>query len=365
MLRFHLLALSHTKLGQGYSACAFTRKCELLARMLFDRGHTVYVYAPEGSQAQCTGTISVLDDATFQSVHGTYSWQTDGFKLGRDNVAYETFRRGAVAAIRGRCRPGDFLLCPFGLDHAPIADDLADQGLIVVESGIGYNDCFAPHRVYESHAWMHVQLGKEGRHLTPSFYDAVIPNAYDLADYPFPPPTIWVGHKPYFFFIARPNHDKGLSIARGIAAAVGIPLYTAGQGTPEQWAGTDNMGVLSAEDRNIWMANARAVLCPSLYVEPWCNVAVEAQLNGCPVICTDWGAFTENVVHGVTGYRCHTLPEFIGAARRVHELDRSRCRQWAEQYSLEHIGARYADYFQRLAGVYGGEAGDWYGQRVG
>lgn len=426
MLRFHLLALSHTKVSRDYSACAFTSKVRLLAKMLHNRGHHVTVYAPEGSQAECSEMVNVLDDATFQGVHGQRDWRRDGFLISRDTVTYRTFRDNAIREIGARAQPGDFLCVTFGWDHKEIADALAGRGLIVVETGIGYEATFAQHRVFESYAWMHITYGKEQRHNTPSFYDAVIPNGYDLADYPYPDgprgatgpgcaiglpgkegppgerpapfaltgkyvvggisspsgPTGTTGpdaplgstgpaypvpaYGDYFLYVARPNFDKGIGIARDIATATGIPLYTAGQGTPEQWGHSPyHLGVLSQSARNYWMARARAVLCPSLYVEPWLNVAVEAQLNGCPVITTDWGAVTENVLHGITGYRCHTMPEFIEAARNVHTLSRDACRRWAEQYSLEHIGARYEAYLERLAGLYGGEAGDFYGRRVG
>lgn len=363
-MRFHILALSHTKVLREYSACAFTNKVRLLCKMLHDRGHAVYLYAPEGSEAVCTEMVPVLDAPTFRKVHGAYDWRITGFDIGRDNVAYEAFRRNTRAALMRRAEPGDVVCATFGMNHQPIIADLPDWcGLIPVESGIGYYETFAQHRVFESYTWQALIYGKEGKHNTPSLYDAVIANAYDLDDYPSPYP-FKDADKPagdYFLFVARPNQDKGLSIAVDAARAVGLPLYAAGQGTPEQWAGTEHLGVLSVKDRAFWMAGARAVFCPSLYVEPWCNVAVEAQLMGTPVITTDFGAFAENVLHGVTGYRCHTMPEFIEAARAVDRLDRAACRRWAEQYSLEHIGARYEAYFTRLAGIYGGEAGDFYG----
>lgn len=364
---FHILGLSHTQTTREYSACPFTQKIRNLCAILTRAGHEVIHYGTEGSDPQCTEQVPVLSLPTFFKTH-RLDWRLHGFRTDRDpdNAAYHEFTRNAIAALRRRVEFGDFLLCPYGWQHKEIADRFAD--LIVVEPGIGYAHTFAPYRVWESYAWMHWCYGKEGRSVdpTPSWYDAVIPGFFDLADFPFPHPDLPDEAGSYYLFVGRPAPAiKGVEIARDVCRALGVPLYTAGQGDRSGWDSDRHLGVLSIEERARWMAGARALFCPTRYVEPFGNVAVEAALCGTPVICTDWGAFTETVMHGVTGYRCHTLPEFVEAACNVHTLSRDACRKWAEQYSLEHIGKRYCDYFERLAGVYGGERGDWYGRRVG
>jgi hypothetical protein len=57
----------------------------------------------------------------------------------------------------------------------------------------------------------------------------------------------------------------------------------------------------------------------------------------------------ETVQHGHTGYRCHTMAEFVEAARSIDKIDPEVCRKWAvANYGLARIGARYEDYFRSL-----------------
>lgn len=116
------------------------------------------------------------------------------------------------------------------------------------------------------------------------------------------------------------------------------------------------------------MAGAKAVFVPTIYVEPFGNVAVEAQGCGTPVITTDWGAFTETVIDGVTGFRCHTFGEFKRAVEKAHTLNSYAIRQHAiRNYSLEVIGEKYERYFERLSLLWNADPvnGGWYEGRTG
>jgi len=109
------------------------------------------------------------------------------------------------------------------------------------------------------------------------------------------------------------------------------------------------VGTVGAEERNELMGNAKALFVPTYYIEPFGGVAVEAQLCGTPVITTDWGVFSENMVHGVTGYRCRTYDDFLWAAQNAPSLDPYACREFAEtNYSIKRVSKMYEKYFQNL-----------------
>lgn len=175
------------------------------------------------------------------------------------------------------------------------------------------------------------------------FFDTVIPNYYDVRDYPVRKST-----DNYVLFVGRLNEDKGIRVAADAAKAAGVELIYAGQGGCRPSYGKF-VGRVGVEDRGNLMSGAIALLAPSLYLEPFGGVATEAQLCGTPVITTDWGGFTETVEDGKTGFRCHYLGEFIDAIHKAPSLDRDYIRNRAiTKYSLESIAPMYDNYFKRL-----------------
>lgn len=108
------------------------------------------------------------------------------------------------------------------------------------------------------------------------------------------------------------------------------------------------------------MGKAKAVFVPTIYIEPFGSVAVEAQLCGTPVITSDWGAFTETNHHGVTGYRCRTFQQFVDATVLAPKLNTKVIRKVAEKYSLDNVAKQYDDYFKRLLTLW---ADGWYNLR--
>lgn len=352
-MRFHLLGLSHAKTSKEYSCDAFSQKVRVISKMLTQMGHTVFHYGTEGSDPVCTENINVLSQDTFHRVHEAYDWKASAYKIDPSCDANVEFDKNAIIEINKRKQKGDFLLCSFGIQHKPIADAVQ---LITVEMGIGYENTFAPHRIFESYNWMHYIYGKQNLMLKPPLYDAVIPNYYDLSDF------IYEEKKDdYFFFLARPTALKGLEIAVKSVEAVGSKLYAAGQGKPVCTSpNMEFLGVVSIADRAKWMSKAKALFVPTIYIEPFGGVVVEALLCGTPVIATDFGAFPETVIHGKTGYRARTLEQFVWATKNIGNIKPKDCREFAEtNYSIARVGKMYEEYFSMLADLYS-DGGGWY-----
>ncbi len=335
--RFHILGVPHTISIRDYTVCAFTQKVVRLCDLLKRRGHTVIHYGHEDSVVNADEHVTTVTRADLDVAYGDHDWRVKGFPaFATDDHAYRTFHANTIGELHRRKRRGDFLLCPFGLGHKPVADAHGD--MIVCEPGIGYGaGHFAPFKVFESYAMLHAYLGLNAVLTTSNawWYDAVIPNYFDLADFDYRETK-----EDYLLFLGRVYSGKGVHVAVQIAEATGRRLVVAGPGNLEGISGrttrplgdyVEAVGAVGLERRRTLLAGAAAVLCPSLFLEPFCGVHVEAMLSGTPVITPDWGAFTEYNIHGLTGYRCRTFEHFTWAARNIGTIRPQDCRAWAAE----------------------------------
>ena len=202
----------------------------------------------------------------------------------------------------------------------------------VIEPMVGYNHCWTHFRVFPSYAQQHVIYATwPNLTLRDREMDAVIPHFLN-------PDEFHVSGTPgdYLLYLGRDAQGKGVGIVRNLAAACkkkAIPVRIEHDG----WSGRAKAELI---------ANARAVLVPTQYVEPFGYIAAEALMSGTPVITTDWGAFVEYVEQGVDGFRCRSEEDFMRAVEAVRGLDRNAIRRRAvERFSLAAVAPRYERYF--------------------
>jgi glycosyltransferase involved in cell wall biosynthesis len=355
-MRFHVLGVPHTATNKDYASCAFTQKVLNLCAMLTRKGHTVIHYGNELSKVECTENVVV----TYK--HDIPPPESSGI-FDVNSVGYMKFHAITHGEIARRKQPGDFLCCMWA-GHKQVADDNKD--MITVECGIGYPDThFAPFKVFESYAMLHAYRGLDAVAQATGnkwWYDVVIPNYYDPDDFEYAPKL----KEDYILFLGNRSiggEGKGIGIAIQIANRINRKLIIAGPGeiTYDIPKNVDVVGFVSGDVKRRLLSRARAVLCPSLFVEPFCGVSVEAFFSGSPVISTDWGAFAENNLHGVTGYRCRTMEQFIWAINHIGRIDPQACRDWAmKNFTIARVANMYEEYFKSIAASNAG--GGWYAE---
>lgn len=351
-MRFHALGLPHTVTRKDYSACAFTQKVLKFCKMMMERGHTVYHYGHKDSEVECTEHIPVTFDEDLKIAYGDHDWRKNFFQHNTADHAHQIFNKRTIEELGKRKQKGDFILCFWGFAHRPIFE--AHPECIAVEPGIGCtNEPCCPQNIYESYSIMNQVYGKFNR--SPHWYDAVIPNYFDPEDFEFNETP-----KDYFLFVGRIIGSKGIGIAVELTKIIGAKLLVAGQGDLEATIGkvpdhVEVIGYVEPKQRNELMKNAKAIITPTHYNEPFGGVTIEALFCGTPNITTDWGGFAENNLHGVTGYRCRTMEQFVWAAQNIDKISRKACHEWAmNNFSLKRVGAMYEEYFQSLSKVYNG-----------
>jgi len=246
------------------------------------------------------------------------------------NLNVANYNKAAGQEISRRKSPNDMILCFHGVENKDACD--LNPDLKIVEPSIGYDSTavFAPYRAFVSYAQMHMCYGTKGMLMTPSWFDTVIYNAIDSKEF-----DLTLDKDDYFLCFGRIISTKGISLAIQATEATGTRLVIAGPGSLKD-CGYDTvpkhvevLGVQNAEQRRQLMSKARAIMGLTYYVEPFGNMVVEGMMSGTPAITTDWGGFTETVIHGETGFRCRNFSDVVSAIENIDKIDNRNCRNWA------------------------------------
>lgn len=347
-LRIHIPALPHTETTKKWTTCAFTQKIRHLCDMLFDQGHEVYLYASELNQAKCTEHIVVATAEDRQRWFGDETWEDKVFdRWLLDDPCWFEYNNNVISAMMKRIQPQDLLALPMGKSHEQVSRAFPD--VLSFESGIGYEAIIPDaHHVFESYAWMHNRYGAYGIN-DGRFFDTVIPNAFEPEDF-------YINDKEdYLLYLGRHTSRKGMKIVEEIAKHHRV--ITAGQGEIRV-QGAEYVGVVRGFERSDLLSRAKALIAPTMYLEPFGGVVIEAQMSGTVPITTNFGAFTETIEQGITGFRCHTLSDFLDAVDHVEDFNGTLLRLSAvEKYSKAIVGLQYDTYLKRLSSLF---SAGWY-----
>jgi glycosyltransferase involved in cell wall biosynthesis len=167
----------------------------------------------------------------------------------------------------------------------------------------------------------------------------------------------------YVCFLGRVAPVKGTHLAIEAAKKAGIALKIAGEIQPTFRAYFETkvkphldgeriqyVGEVNLEGKNELLGNARALLFPIQWNEPFGLVMIEAMACGTPVLALPGGSVPEIVRDGVSGYICKSAAEM---AERIRGLDFApqNVRKYAEQhFSIERALREYIELYRQVAG---------------
>ena len=166
--------------------------------------------------------------------------------------------------------------------------------------------------------------------------------------------------KQYVAFLGRMAPCKGAHLAIAAARRAGVRLKLAGEIQPlfrDYWEREvlpfvdgdqiEYVGEADFATKNDLLSNARALLFPIQWQEPFGLVLIEAMACGTPVLALAGGAVEEIVRDGVNGWMCVDVDDM---ARRIRwlDIDPWRCRASVEEnFSTAKMAEGYLDVYER------------------
>jgi glycosyltransferase involved in cell wall biosynthesis len=169
----------------------------------------------------------------------------------------------------------------------------------------------------------------------------------------------------YVCFVGRLSRVKGPHTAIDAAREAGVSIHMAGDVHPpdEAWAASalqerlaqphvKYVGLIGGLEKARFLRNARALLAPIEWNEPFGLILIEAMLSGCPVVAFRRGSVAEIVEDGVTGYVADSLEHMVSLIRPggpVDRIDRVRCRVRAiERFSADRMVDEHIALYERV-----------------
>jgi glycosyltransferase involved in cell wall biosynthesis len=114
-------------------------------------------------------------------------------------------------------------------------------------------------------------------------------------------------------------------------------------------SGVEFVGEIGETEKSEFLGNARALLFPIEWPEPFGIVMIEAMACGTPVIAYPRGSVPEVLEDGVTGFMVETVEQAVEAVRRLPGLDRREIRRCFEQrFSVTQMANHYLEIYSSL-----------------
>lgn len=170
------------------------------------------------------------------------------------------------------------------------------------------------------------------------------------------------GKGEYLAFLGRIAPEKCADHAIEIAKRTGLPLKIAAKVDPTDRAYfrekieplldhplVDFIGEITDAEKQDLLANARALVAPFDWPEPFGLVFIEALACGTPVLAYRQGSVPEIINHGETGFICDSLDEMVEAVPNVIRLSRSACRESFEKhFTVERMAKDYVFLYEKI-----------------
>jgi len=314
-----------------------------LTEELVRQGHEVTLFASGDSQTNarlvpCCGKALRLDPGV------------------RDPLPYL-----AVTLEEVRRRADEFDLLHFHVDylHFPVFRDIAERTVTTLHGRLDIPDLQPLYRTFPDMPL--VSISDDQRRPMPPV------NWMGTVHHGLPPNLLPFRAEPrggYLAFLGRISPEKRPDRAIEIARRSGLPLKIAAKidrvdqdywdaviaplvrDTPD----VEFVGEIDERQKAEFLGDARALLFPIDWPEPFGLVMIEAMSCGTPVIAFRRGSTPEVIDNGLSGYLVDDLDQAVRAVEMIDALDRAVVRhQFEHRFSVERMAREYVEIYRRLS----------------
>ncbi len=174
--------------------------------------------------------------------------------------------------------------------------------------------------------------------------------------------TLGNGSGGYLAFLGRISPEKGIDRAIEIAKRCRMPLKVAAKVDAADRAYYESkikplldhpliqfLGEIGGAAKNDFLRDAKALLFPIDWPEPFGLVMIEAMACGTPVIGCSCGSVPEVIEDGVTGFIVHDWEACVDAVHNVGHISRRRCREvFDRRFTSRRMANDYVRVYERL-----------------
>lgn len=276
----------------------------------------------------------------------------------KDPLPYHTIM---LEQVRQHAQEFDVLHFHIDFLHYPLANNFADRMVTTLHGRLDLPDLKPFYAVFPQYPL--VSISDDQRQPLPSVnWAGTVHHGLPRDLFPFTAsPT-----GDYLAFLGRISPEKRPDRAIEIALRAGLKLKIAAKidaADQSYWeeviaplvAANPNVefiGEISEDQKADFLGNARALLFPIDWPEPFGLVMIEAMACGTPVIAFRKGSVPEVIEDGVTGFIVKDTEDALAAVRSLEKLERTKVRAaFEERFTAERMAREYLAIYRGLPGV--------------